>query len=142
MSLYKQFETDPKVEKEGVVLDYGDFRVTVARAGGANKAYQRSLEIKTRPYRRALATETMDNDKSVELMQQVIAETVVRNWETLVDGKWKKGIEDSKGDILPFNPKNVIATFKAIPDIYLDIKAQAEKVSLFLANIQELEAKN
>ena len=34
MSMYGQFKTSDTLEIQGVVIDYGDFRVTLARAGG------------------------------------------------------------------------------------------------------------
>ncbi len=41
MSMYEQLETDKALETKGVEIDYGTFRVTLARAGGANKKYEK-----------------------------------------------------------------------------------------------------
>ena len=38
-TMFDQFETDPVLESEGIWIDYGAFRVKIARAGGANKKY-------------------------------------------------------------------------------------------------------
>ena len=66
MSLYSQFGTDKTVEKEGVFLQYGTtkdgkpIQIKICRAGGANTAYNRAMEAKTKPYRRQLQNGTLD----------------------------------------------------------------------------------
>lgn len=142
MSMYKNFRTDPAVEAQGIVHDYGDFRITVARSGGGNRAFAKALEAKTQPYRRAIATGTMDAERSLQIYHEVFAETVVKDWEVKVDGEWKQGIEGPDGSLLPFTVANVVATFKALPDLFLDIKEQSEKTRLFLADVRETDAKN
>jgi len=140
--MYKNFRTDPTVESQGVVLEYGDFRVTVARSGGGNRAFARALETKTQPYRRAIATGTMDAERSLQIYHEVFAEAVIRNWEVKVDGEWKQGIEAPDGSVLPYTRENVLATFKALPDLFIDIKEQSERTRLFLADVREAEGKN
>ncbi|MEE8518136.1 MAG: hypothetical protein V3S98_03310, partial [Dehalococcoidia bacterium] len=91
--MYKAFKTDDLLETKGVEIDYGTHRVTIARAGGANKKYARVLEQKTKPYRRAIATETMDDARAMELLQETYAEAIILNWETKVGDKFVVGIE-------------------------------------------------
>jgi hypothetical protein len=145
--MYAQFKTDENLETKGIVLDYGDFRVTIARAGGANKRFERVLDAKAKPFRRALQTETMDPGKADAIMQETFAEAVILNWETRsIDGPnavWNVGIENPDGgELLPFNKENVLATFKLLPDLYKDIQEQAQKSALFRQSIRETEAKN
>lgn len=144
MSMYDQFKTDPQLEsREGVILDYGDFRVTVLRAGGNNKAYQRALETKTRPYRRAIQTETMSPERSLQVLREVYAEHVVKRWEVKnEDGEWVEGVEGPDGDILPANPDNILRVFNDLPDLFMDIQEQANKVGLFRAAVQEAASGN
>lgn len=149
MSLYKQYKTDEVLETAGVVLDYGDARITIARAGGANKRFAKVLEAKAKPYRRAMQTETMDAGKAEELMRDAYAEAVVLNWETATgeDEKgekiWKKGIEPDTGDkLLPVTAKNISQTFKNLPDLFADVQTQANRVSIFREDILEIEAGN
>lgn len=138
MGMYDKFKTDPTTEKTGVVLNYGDFRVTVARSGGANKAYQRLLENKTRPYQRAMATGVMDNELALDIVKEVFAETVVLNWEVKegVDS-WIEGVESPDGEILPFNKENVMVVFKELPDLFSDIRAQSDNMQLFRAGLRD-----
>lgn len=153
MSIYKQFKTDETLERNGIVIDYGEARVTMARAGGANKRFAKVLEAMSKPYRRAMQAETMDNDKAIDILRQVYAKTIILLWETKVlvkggkDGKdeyeWKRGIESPDGgDLLPFNEENVILTLRALPEIFLDLQEQANKLALFRETILQDEAGN
>lgn len=141
--LYESYETDPEREVNGILIDYGNFRVTVARAGGANKQYLKLLEAKTKPFKRAMAVEAMDNELSLEILKEVYAETIVKDWETKVDGKWKKGIEQKGSDkLLPVNAKNVMQTFINIPDIFLGIREDADRIALYRMSLREEVTKN
>ena len=145
MSMRKLFTTNKDLEVKGVEVDYGDFRVTLARAGGANKKFARILESKTKPFRRAIQTETMDNDRAQEILKEVYAEAIVLRWEVkLPDCKWKVGIEDLEDEtkIVPFNSTNVMVAFMELDDLFLDIQAMANKVSLFRETVLEEDAKN
>lgn len=169
MSMYKQFKTDTNLEKSGIDLDYGDFRVRIARAGGSNKRFSRILEAKMKPVRRALQTETLDNERAEILMRESYAEGVVLEWSVRVladeagspveplqlagayresEGRdpehsvFIKGIEGPDGDILPFTTDNVVATFKALPDLFSDVREQAGKIGLFREQGQEADAGN
>lgn len=141
--MYAQFTTDLVLETEGVEIDYGPFMVTIARAGGSNKRFARVMEVKTKPHRRAIQTETLDQDRAGVILMEVYAEAVILRWETKVDGVFKIGIEDPNGGtLLPVNVENIVATFTALPDLFLDLQAQATRVSLFRETIMEDDAGN
>ena len=152
--MYEMFETDPDLERNGVIIDYGSFRVTLARAGGANKLYAKVLERESRPYRRAMETETIDPEVALEVMQRVAAQSLITNWETKVgegdDATWKKGILPPKDPetgkrpdkLLPIKPETLMATFKRLPDIYHDLDKQAKRMSLYRKAVLEVDAKN
>lgn len=164
MSMYKQFQTDTNLEREGVDLNYGEFIVRVARAGGGNKRFARVLEDKMKPVRRALQTETLDDTRSAALLHEAFAEGVVLKWSVRVvaDAKGKpveplklagadpeapnsvfiEGIEGPNGEILPYNTANVVSTFKALPELFADIREQASKITLFRQAAQEADAGN
>lgn len=143
MSMYRNFRTDDSLEKEGIVLDYGTFRVTIARAGGANKRFAQLLDAKAKPYRRAIATETLDNEKGSELLREVYAEAVIRKWETKAeDGSWQEGVEQEDGSVAPYSKAAVLKALTDLPDLFMDIQEQAQKVSLFRKSVREAEAGN
>lgn len=148
MSMYKTFQTDKSLENDGIKLQYGEsFRVTVARAGGTNKRFAKILDDVTRPYRRAIQTETMDNDRGVELLHEAYAKGVVLNWEVnrAPDGAepvWEQGIEAPDGSLMPFTVENVVKTFKALPDLFKAIQEDSGRLSLFRTTVQEADAGN
>jgi hypothetical protein len=142
MSMYGQFQTDTSLETQGLIIDYGSFRVTIARAGGANKRFSKTLESKTKPFKRAIQTDTMDNERGLEILREVYAEAIVLNWETKKDNTFVQGIEAQDGSLLPFSKENIVATFKNLPDLFTDIQQQAEKSALFRKLLQEQDSKN
>jgi hypothetical protein len=134
---YGSFRSDIDAEQEGVVLDYGPFRVTIARAGGSNKAYERVLEGLTKPYRRAIQLETLDAKVSEKIMKEAMAKAVILNWEVLVDAEE----HPDTGDLLPFSWENVMEVLqhKEIQNLYHDLRVQSGKEALFLQTRREEE---
>lgn len=145
MSLYKQYQTDSNIEKQGIVLEYGfnakgkPISIRVARAGGSNEQFNKVLEHEMKPYRRQIQTETMDNKLAERLMQKVYARTIVLDWENVDIEKTENGpaIPDA-----PFNEENALRLFADLPDLWSDIQKQAANVSLYRKEIQEADAKN
>jgi hypothetical protein len=150
MSLYDNFKTNSDLETKGVEIDYGHCVITVARAGGANKKFERVLAAKTKPYRRAMDTETMDPGVAARIMRETYAEAIILRWQSRVgeDGNGdrilKAGIEAPEGGekLLPFNEKNVAKTLQALPDLFTDIQGQANKFAIYREAILETEAGN
>ena len=130
---YAAFKTDTNREVSGIELDYGDFQITIARAGGANKRYAKMLEVKTRPHRRAIQTETMSTAQSEGLFREVYAEAVILGWS---------GVTDESGKVLTFSRANCMKLLTDLPDLFDDIKEQATKVALFRESLLEDDAKN
>jgi hypothetical protein len=137
--LYQQYETDAKVEKEGVWLEFGpnthdnEIKIRVARAGGANESYLKQLEFRSKPIRRGIQTETVDRKKLETIVREVYAETVVVAWEN---------VEDREGKLLEFNKENVLKVLTDLPWIYQEIMEASTKLQLFRKEILEEDAKN
>jgi hypothetical protein len=145
MSMYEQFQTDTSLESQGIWVDYGDFRVRLARSGGGNKKFEKTMAALTAPYKRAIATETLSEDVSQKILMQGFVEAVILDWQVKDDESesgWKQGIEDKDGSIMPFNAENVEKTLKALPDLYIDLRAQAGKATLFLKSLREANSGN
>ena len=133
MSLKSQFKTDKKLETKGIVIDYGETRVTVARAGGANKRFSRMLDAKTKPYRRAIALGSFDDERSNAILREVYAHTVVIGWEenvgTTAEPQWEAGISpedagvESSDALLPVTPENVMSVLGNLPDLFIDLSS-------------------
>jgi len=138
-SLYAQFTTSPDLEKEGIVLEYGfnskglPIGIRVARAGGSNAQYSKRMEIKVKPFRRQIQTESIDKKLLEKLIMEVFCETVVLGWEN---------VEDREGNPLPFSYEAAVKLFTDLPDLFADVQDAAQKASLFRAEILEGVAGN
>ena len=143
MSLQKMFATDPTREERGVAVRYTNFRLTLARAGGANRRYQKELEAALRPHRMALVRGVFPTDQLDAIYRQVYASTVVVDWETVriqEDGSevWVQGIEMEEGaELTPFSADAVLAAFNRYPELYTDVKEQASNIQAYRAAARE-----
>ena len=134
-SIYDLFATDPKAEaEEGLVLDYGGFgRITIRRAGGANKAFARALESRLRPYRRQMQAGTLDEAVAERLLAEVYAETVLLGWD---------GITGRDGQDIAFTPQAAAQLLTDLPELFRDVQEQAQKAANFRAAELADSAKN
>ena len=126
-SPYAQFKTDSSIEKQGINLDFGSFAIRIARAGGANKAYAKSLMKHVKPYRKAFQAGTLDAKTQNEVMAKVYAESVVLDWVNVMD---------AEGNEMPFNFDNCVKLFTDLPELFQQIIADAEN----FRNFKEVEA--
>lgn len=152
-SMYKSFETDPTMEKQGIWLDYSSFRLRIARAGGSNKKFQKLMETRTRPHRIAIKAETFENEQALEILKGIYADAIVLDWEVKVQPEqvegqppvtpvWQRGIEAKDGSLLPVNKETIIATFTNLPDLFTDVQEQAATAALFRTQLLEDAGKN
>ncbi len=154
MGLKNQFASDKTLESKGIIIDYGDARIRIARAGGANKKFAKALDRKTKPFRRAIQAGVLDNDRSNKLLMEVYAKTVVLDWETNTgtdsDPVWTNGIdpEDAgvdpveEGGLIQVNEENILKVFLNLPDLFFDLQQQAQAGTLFRAELDEAAAGN
>jgi hypothetical protein len=140
MSLYQQFKTDEKLEKEGILVDFGvnqrtdkPIRFRIARAGGSNITFAKAMEKATRPHKRALHLGTLSNDVAEKIYREVFIDTVLLDWEE-VDG--------SDGQPLPFTRENAVKLFTDLPDLFAQLREDAGNAALFLAEVREADLGN
>lgn len=145
---FAMFETDPNLERNGIDIDYGAFYITVARAGGANDRFRDVLRAKLAPYRRALETETMDDDLADKLAREAFAETVVTGWGRIDKDDDNKEVRTpgvmpwKDGEDRPFNADAVKELFELLPDFAKDVMGQAQRTALFRKALAEIDGKN
>jgi hypothetical protein len=139
-SLFKQFKTDPELERAGVWLEYGfnertekPIRLLCARAGGANTNFQKKLEAAMKPYRRQVQTETMDNKVAERILKKVYADAIVLGWEE---------VDDENDQPMPFTAENCVKLFEALPDLFRDVQDATQKVAVYRAEVMEADAGN
>lgn len=139
MNLYSAYKTDGNLETSGVILSYGEnengkkIAIKVARAGGSNKAFQRVLNAKTRPYRRQIDQGTMSNEVMEGLLREVYADTIVLAWEN---------VEDENGDAMECTRENIIKLFTDLPDLFTDVRTGATESAVFRVEILDAVVKN
>lgn len=156
-NMYNQFATDANKEKTGILIDYGDFRVTVARAGGANKKFGKVLEHHMKPLKRVIDSGMLSDDKAQKLLADSYGQAIVLNWEVLVEQPiapsdddpnpgtsqvWQQGIHGPDGNIMEFSHQNVLKVFQDLPDLFADIRDQAGDAANFRKALWDESAKN
>lgn len=133
-SIYDVLGTDNNLEQNGIEVDYGDYGTfTIARSGGANKKYTRLLEAKSRSHRRQIAAGNVDIDLIDNILQQVMASTVVLGWDNVYDRDGKK---------IKFSYDACIKLFKDLPDLYEFLRDESSIINNFLVLELEEDAKN
>lgn len=149
MALFDR-ETDPSKERDGVPLDFGEYRVTLRRQGGANDRYEGELEKLSKPLRAAIRAGVLPKEKEEELLFRAFARGCVVRWETLAstlpgalggDPQWLDGI-DMRGTLVPCNEENLVTLFKALPVVYLELREAARGEQLFRLEHREDDAGN
>lgn len=137
-----QFVSDSDAETDGVWIDYGDFRVRLARAGGSNKKYMRALMKAAKPLR----GRDQDFETLHRIERDLLADYLIKGWQTKVDGQWQDGIEpleqfaamehNQHGLIQPARQyfKQIL---EALPDLSADLQQAASAQSTYRKELEE-----
>lgn len=135
MSLKSRFATNPDLETgTGVVLDYSpDGKITIHRAGGKNTKYLRLAAAKQKRVERSIRTGNINPDALTLALAEIYADSVIIGWEDVLD---------DDGKPLAFTRANVIDLLTAAPDLFDDIRAQAEEAATFRDEDTKDAAKN
>lgn len=139
MSIFDDFQTNPKAETEGVWVEYSENKdgtlcaFKVSRMSKANKKYTKALERATKPVRRQIDLKTLKDEKAEDIFLQVFVDTVLLDW---------KNVQTRSGDEIPFSREKALEVMKALPDLYDDLQEKAKEMELFRQEALEEEAKN
>lgn len=134
-NIYDQFATDRRAETEGIRLPYGEAGwLQIARAGGSNTAFMRRAEEYQRKYQRKIDQSIMPHDVAREALIEIFADTVI------LDGE----LRNREGEMVPLrgNRDAIIKFMTELPDLFLDVKEQAEGLGAFREIMTEEGAKN
>lgn len=131
-NLYKKFKTNSKLEIEGIIAEYADgtdapASFKLARAGGGNVNFAKAMERAGRPYRRAILSGNLDAKVAEKMYREVFAETVILGWSN---------VEGADGPIA-FSKDNAVKLLEDLPDLYADLREQANDASLFREEVLE-----
>lgn len=132
-SPYAKFKTDSEMETSGIWLDYGDFKIRIARAGGANVRYEQALAKHVQKNKLAVKTESLSTNDIRKILIEVFADTVILGWE---------GLTDENEQLMPFSRENAIKVLTDLPELFADIQEQSSKIVLFQRKTLEEAAKN
>jgi hypothetical protein len=126
MSIYDIYETDMAKEVEGFWHPVNKkISIKLARAGGANTAYAKAMEKKTRPHRKtggALEGERVDIELATDLMKEAFAETIILDW---------KGITTKDGKKVAYSSAAAVKLLKDLPDLFAELRDAAGSAANF-----------
>ena len=133
MSIWDLYETDLSKETEGFWHKVNKkISVKLARAGGANLAFTKAMEEKTREHRKrggAFEGDKVDVELATDIMKQAFSETIILDW---------KGFTNKAGKNVAFNPKVAYETMVALPDLFNELRdAAGEAANYRIEDIQD-----
>ena len=141
-ALRRMFETDTTVEREGIWLEYAPgVEIRVARAGGSNQHFAKTMERVAKPHRRAIQTGVIDKAILNDLFVKAYAQAIIVDWKGITKDLVTKDDSDSKEE-LPFNKDNVEAVLMAQPNLFTDIQKAADDIALYRAEVMETDSGN
>ena len=141
-AIRSMFETDTVVERDGIWNVYAPgVEIRLARAGGSNQLFAKTLTRLCKPHRRAIQAESCDETILKDILIKVYALSVVTDWK----GFTKDLIthDDADADtVLDFNTENVEAVLRAQPNLFIDIQKSADTLALYRIEIMEADSGN
>ena len=96
--LYQTFEMDSDLEREGITVNFGSVKFTIARAGGRNKAFKDTFQTRVKKHRTQIDNLTMSDDMADQIMAESYAESVILGWWTRKEDENGDPILDAKGE--------------------------------------------
>jgi len=138
---YAMFMTEVDMEVSGVWLDYGSFRVKIARSGGKNTMYSKIFAQVAGKYKN-VSVKALGREKVDALYAKVYARAVIKAWEVKDEhDDWKSGLHilgaDGTVSIKPMNVDNIIAVLTSLPDLFSDIMSQSGEIATFQKEEEE-----
>lgn len=153
-ALFSQFATDRNVEKDGIFITYDDVRIRIARAGGANRQFNRVFQQEIKPVEQRMKRDKLSDAESDKLTATIYAKAVILGWETNFGSEdkpeWRptftipasRKAGRPEDEVLEFTPDNVVRVLLMLPEMFADIRDQATTASNFRVDEDEADAKN
>lgn len=140
--LRRMFETDKKVEREGVIVEYAPgVEIKIARAGGANKKFAKIMQRLARPFRRAIQTDSIGEEALTAMFVTAYASTIILSWKGITKDLITH--DDADSDIeLEFTLENIEAVLHAQPNLFADIQKTSDNIAIFRAEILDADSGN
>ena len=149
-SIYNKYIIDPDKEQAGIVKDFGDFVITVARAGGSNESYGRVMAELFAPYEQVMALNEMSDEVAAEIWHKVLCRTVIKHWAFKRDDPTEPGKKllvqglgmDEYGNVVAATEDNICELFKVAKELFVEIRTFAERRENFSLANKAAAAKN
>jgi hypothetical protein len=119
-SLYDIFETNSGAESEGIWVPVGPARFKLARAGGANENFIKTATKRLKPF--AASFETLPKKTADEIAIGIFVDAILLDWE---------GVADRSGASVPYSKEAAKKLLTELPNLYLTLRAESEKMSNF-----------
>lgn len=133
-NLNKLFGTDRAAEIEGIWVDYPNgVSMKIARMGGANTEYARYLTNQLKPYKFQLDRGTLSEEKSKEILLDVFARYVLKDWS---------GVTDEKGQPIEYCVEAARKVLAEYPELLNELQTLASDYRRFAQEVLEETAKN
>jgi hypothetical protein len=129
MSLYKTFETSRTSENDGIWLT--DFPANddgtvpgfkIARKSKNNVAYSKAAEKLGKRLQREISLDILTNAQADPALKTLFIETILLDWRNVMD-------RDNKP--IPYSKENAAKLFEDLPDLFVYLDGEAEKLSNF-----------
>ncbi len=152
--LYKTFEMDADLEREGITVNYGTVKFLIARAGGRNKDFKETFQAKAKRHRTQLDNETMSDDMADRIMAESYAEAIILGWWTRKEDEhgepvlkageeqWDDVIENSTGKRVKFSVENCVKLLLELPDLFTSLQSYATKSANYRKEEEEQDEGN
>lgn len=133
ISAYDQFESDGGLEADGVWCPIGTMSFKLARAGGENEDFVKKASKRFKPFQAAIAADAMPKQLATDLVVEVFAETILKDW---------RDVYDRGGELLPYTKENAVRLLTELPNLFVALQQESQKVANFRKENLEASAGN
>lgn len=130
-SVYDIFETETDAEVSGTWIDIGPSKFKLARAGGANENFLKTAAKRIKPFQSAL--ESLPKKAADEMAQGIFVDTILLDWQN---------VTDRSGQEIPYSRDAAKKLLQDLPNLFIALQAEANKMSNFTKSNLEAAAKN
>ncbi len=130
-SVYDLFETETDAEVGGTWIDIGPSKFKLARAGGANENFMKTAAKRLKPFQSAI--DSLPRKAADELARGIFIDTVLLDW---------KDVTDRSGKVIPYSREAATKLFTDLPNLFIALQNEANKMSNFTKSNLEAAAKN
>jgi len=140
---FEMFETSNNYEVNGVWQDFGTFKVLLARSGGHNTRYFKTLNKEIKKCGKATFGSLSEEEGKAIIVKTFIS-SIIKDHQVKVDGKWKQGIfikKDEEVVVVPYTPKNMEICLTQLPEYFSKIKEYSDDFATFQDEVEKEQIK-